>query len=401
MPYPLSAVRGHSSPIVLPGVYLLNDLWSPDLNPLTTPRTSSPGPGSLQIVQPVTNYTESGGLLTIPVNAGNWTHGIVWNGTGHARGGGFGIICGLNATITWKEIIVGLATSQTIAFAAFANLSDSFYYDASVPGQLSVLSGSVQTVVVTGQSRPNLFYHSIVTRSKGAFYFMKGGTFTQWTLVMITGRSTGNSLFPAIGNKSFNGVSNALKSVQFTGLLASDYGIASVHKTAVNAGDETATSDQITSVTITAPTVLAGTAGLLFRKNIAGGGVGGDGGTANFDKLWFNSAGALLYQQFIGGVGQGSPVTLASGVIAGAATVTILVRGQATAIDSFSVTGFETTSEAITVRGSTQTDSTNQGNPLIQAFADTLWTSGGGSLGTLNSYPTTASVYDATFNPFL
>jgi hypothetical protein len=138
--------------------------------------------------------------------------------------------------------------------------------------------------------------------------------------------------------------------------------------TADNGSDYAAVANGIFDLVITAPGTLAGTAGLRIRKS----------GT-DYWQVWFNDAGAVLIQRFAGGVAQGSPVTLASGVITNGATRTLRVITSGTKIQAWTKDGINTCIK----RGADQTDGVLDANTTIAPFMDASWESGGGSLGAL------------------
>lgn len=157
----------------------------------------------------------------------------------------------------------------------------------------------------------------------------------------------------------------------------SAFGIALLHTASVSGSDYTAAADVIADLVVNAPALLAGTAGLRVRKS------GNDYWQVNF-----NSSGQLIVQRYASGVAQGSAVTLASSVISGSAAVTLRVIASESHLDFYTLAG-----TTWTKRGSQQTDSVLSANTGVMPFADSSWTSGGGSVGQLDAYARADAVY--------
>jgi len=239
------------------------------------------------------------------------------------------------------------------------------------------------STVVSAEGSTSISDFAIVMFATGGAAWVKiSGT---WKLTWVLGSGTNDWYWKVMGAAgSASTINVALEYLRIRDLssLLSAAEFASVHTSAVSDSDYTASAALLCDLAITAPSSLAGTAGLKFRKS-------GTGSGKDYWKVWFNSSGDLLVQRFAADVAQGSPVTLATGVISASATRTIRVIADGANMDFYTLNG-----STWTKRGSTQSDSVLSSNTIISPFADTSWASGGGSVGQLDAYPRTSSLYN-------
>jgi len=207
---------------------------------------------------------------------------------------------------------------------------------------------------------------------------IKGGAFAEWTVFFVTTADTGATIYPFSNYYQQTGVDDALKMVRVGGDWNTDYGITDVHATpGVSGTDYTGTADGIYDLIVTAPASLAGDAGLRFRKQDA----------SNYWVAYFDSAGAFKVDKYVAGVPDGSsPYVNVASVITGGATRTIRAISDGTALKFYTLSG-----ATWTQRGGTVTDSTYTAQTTLTPYAAAAWTSGGGSLGQLDSFPRTLS----------
>lgn len=146
-----------------------------------------------------------------------------------------------------------------------------------------------------------------------------------------------------------------------------DYGIAKVNASpAVADTDYSGYTDALIYQTITAPAALAGEAGFWFRRQDANNGY----------KLYFDSAGALKVEKYVGGSLDSTPINSAGSISAGAAVRVSVVQ------DGTGVTVYVDNTSKGTI-----TDSSFSAQSTVRPFADASWTGGGGALGRLEVYP--------------
>ena len=170
---------------------LRDDFINADSAPVTSPRTCEPGPGTLTFTDTENKCSVSGGALVI--NGGKsspeWGDPGLWGAAltreaglatafkvSVAAAGGDYLTAGFDnnqSGIGQDQTYLG-TTNQLIAYNAAASLSAATYADDT----------EYQTVVIA--------------RETGAFHFVKGGVFTDWTLLYVDGRNSTASIYPAI-----------------------------------------------------------------------------------------------------------------------------------------------------------------------------------------------------------
>jgi len=165
-----------------------------------------------------------------------------------------------------------------------------------------------------------------------------------------------------------------LSVIQLSSPWSSDYGVANVHVTpGVNDTDYTGTPDGIYDLITTAPAILAGSSGLIFRKQDAN----------NFWIAYFDNSGAFKVDKYVAGSPDGSsPYVNVAGVIVGGGTRTIRIISDGSALRFYTLSG-----STWTQRGGIITDSSYSAQSTLRPQATASWISGGGSIGQLDSFP--------------
>lgn len=237
MPYPVAAVRNKS--FVAPSVvYLLRDEFTTtEAAPLASPRTCEPGPGTLTLVQTDGEFSISGEKLSFPAQSTPAWGDQGLYGAGLARTAGRAVI-GLSSFSTrGVSFPVAWSTAATINFGGLANLAHAFYVgDAS--GTLYATVGATNVnlgILLSGTTDYRL---TLVPRGTGAFYAIKGGAFTEWTLAWVAASGSTATLYPAMSNYSGAGTLDYIRVTNLGAPWNDDYGIATQRLAgARNAGD--------------------------------------------------------------------------------------------------------------------------------------------------------------------
>jgi len=239
---------------VTPIVWLLRDEFLTDeAAPLASPRTAEPGPGTLTLVQNDDGQMSiSDGKLLIPVQVTPAWGDQGFYGPAMARIAGRALV----TTLTWTvrdDCMIAWQRSASLANSAFNNIANAFY----MPSSGQVYSGDAQVgfpFSAITLSANTVYDVAVVLRTSGAFLLLKGGTFTVWTLLWVSGVDNSASVYASISN--YDGA----ESVEFFGVrdlpapFDTDYGIASVNvATPVSGTSYTATADAITDMEITLP----------------------------------------------------------------------------------------------------------------------------------------------------
>lgn len=354
--------------------YLLRvDFSTDDATPVASPYAGEVG--SVTITDTTNTLSVSGGEL-VPSSAANvardpWVREV----TGFARAAGRALLCrflrpgafgsaGNSPLIGWHNTLSTPDVGQTYGVIFPANSG-------------SAALGSDGAGLLLSDTLSNDTYYRVVVVLRSAGFFLLIDDKLAW----VGRNGTEGTLYPGVSARIASGRQAKLDYLRVRdlgGSFGSDYGIALVHTSALNGSDYTAAANGIFDLAVTAPASLAGEAGLKFRKN------GGD-----YWKVNLNSSGDLVVQRYASDVAQGSPVTLASGVISGSATRTIRVITNGANMEFYTLSG-----SSWTKRGSTQTDSHLSANTGISPVADGSWTGGGGAPGQLDAFARSSTQYD-------
>ena len=173
--------------------YTLNDQFTTDRAAGAVNGTSAEPTGGTRTV------TDTNGKLSI-------TGGALSTATGGVGDGNPGIWYPLVTRAAGKIMVAEINRSTNgYQYAGFdvnatgAVTGNSIqFYDTSMRAYDSVGGAPFIDTVASG----TLYKLAIVTRTAGAYYFVKGGVFTNWTLVYIHSGNNTASLYPAITNST-------------------------------------------------------------------------------------------------------------------------------------------------------------------------------------------------------
>jgi len=244
---------GMSLPVIgVPGlfggafIYLLrDDFLTAEAAPLSSPRTCEPGPGTLTLVQTDGEFSISGSELNFPAQAtAAWGDQGLW-GAAIARSVGVAVYATWNIEDTTKYNTVGFDDNQTSEIASTEGRYWSRLGDL-VPHQLTAFDAMANSTT----------YHLvIVLRSTGAFYIVKGGAYSDWTLYYVADTGSTATLYPGMSNYEAGGTLGTLRVARFPGkdsdatpgnsydnAFGSDYGIAT-NRIATTSDNSTTTSE--------------------------------------------------------------------------------------------------------------------------------------------------------------
>ena len=230
-------------------VYTLNDDFiTADDNPLTSPRTCEPGPGTLTIVDTGSKLSITGDQLVDAGGGSSWsTDGFY--GSALTRAVGLAFLANLDFTAGGGSRITQLGFRHT---AALTNaLRHAFYFNDN---QIYLYDND--GTLIDNYSFTNTTYRiAIILQTIGAVYVIKGGAFTEWTIIWV-GR-IGNTTPLYLMRTGFAG-SQKLNSVRISTLpapFATDFGVAT-SSSATPAVNDTITqaADGIVFMTWTAVT---------------------------------------------------------------------------------------------------------------------------------------------------
>ncbi len=346
--------------------------YADDAAPITSPIVGRVGELAI---------TDTGNLLSI-------TSGVLVASSNPGFNEGFGKFTSSHVPTAGDAIYAARSGSLAAVFAAA-------YYDASggnnVRDNLAVLFdgtgwrayfGLSSDLVSAGLNQTPVEV-VLVARNPGYYAFFRdsGG---DWYLVWVNDHQDSDTADPlvAVFHPSTTGITKArvadLPANGYT-IFGSSYGYAKVNASPGVSGTEySALADAHIRQTITAPSSLAGEAGIKFRKQDAN----------NYWYAYFDSAGAFKLDKYVSGSPDGSsPYINVAGVIAAGETGTIYPIFNGTNIDIYTIIS----GAAPNKQGGTITDSSYTAQSVCEPYATAAWVSGGGSLGRLEAYAYTVS----------
>lgn len=356
-------------------VWLLrDDFLTDEAAPLASPRTCEPGPGTLTI-------TDNGNLLSIAAGTLKYANASPAIGAIGVQAGALARLPGrvIQARITAPTtaptfpVWLGWWRNTNLSYLSGANVAHGFYVESST---WRIVNNATILNLQRAFSVNVTYDLTIVLRTTGSHYLVKGGIFTDWTLLWTSAEDNTASLHPTLAPAS--GGQNSFASYDFIHArdlpapFDTDYGIATFNvATPVSGTSYTATADAITDLTITAPNPLAESAGFRYRY-------------ADDNNCWnayLNSAGSARLDSVSAGVAT-NRISVAS-VIAADATVTLRTISDGSLHDLCSLAG-----TTWTKRGGQVNVAHLNSNTAVRPYAGTGWT-----LGPLRSYPRTSPAY--------
>lgn len=350
--------------------YLLRDEFTTtEAAPMTSPRTAEPGPGTWTIVDATNKVSIASGKLmfTLANTDAPRVYGSVLT-----RVTGRTMLWEVTPGTAPARLDMGFADTAGIVpnggLAILVNLSNGV--QVGQDGSVLYLD-QTGTVHTAGESRQ----YAIVIRSAGGFFFTKGGTFTEWTLLFVLGASTDASLYPSLTSTATAASTSTFDYARVVDLgspFNSDYGIAVVDtQTFTQAlGAELLTNPGPT-FTFTADnpdgyTVTGESGGIREVTEVASGGGAGTGSLRLYNTdatLFYISQGVLSVGSFYEASGNVSAVVGGSAQLADGnitsfniqSTVTGVVRGirralSATALIRCSASGGDITFDSLSYK---------------------------------------------------
>ncbi len=274
--------------------YLLGPLRFPGIlsAPLASPYTEGGAKGSLTLVQTDGQFSTSGGKLVIPAQATPVETDLYGQSpTGLARTAGRALLAKIlkhETTSDWP--LVGwwnVSAAPSTTWWTHAEGSLELNADAGIKTENALGAVTIGTYAASVE-----YDVALVLRSVGAFVSIKGGGFSDWTLLWVAATGATATLYPTLANYSGTGTLDDLRVAGLGGAWVSDYGIAIQRLAgARSAGDTfTHTADCLLDVTIaTLPS--AGSIVYAFREQ----------DTSNYWSAQISSTGALSLVETVAG----------------------------------------------------------------------------------------------------
>jgi len=208
-------------------IYLLRDEFTTAAAaPLASPRTCEPGPGSLTLVQNDGQFSISAGKLLVPSQA-TPVHGDVrvYDNTSRSRLAGRAVFATANFnSVTGKSAYLNWTSSSSGSPTAW-EMNLGFYPGGHGRLIATTLNGNYVVdleAIVAGVD----YQLGIVQRGSGGFALIKGGAFTNWTLVWVFSAETLPNLFPQFTAYESAGTLDDFRVLDLPPPWNDDYGIA-------------------------------------------------------------------------------------------------------------------------------------------------------------------------------
>lgn len=210
-----------------PSFLLRDDFTTAAAAPLTTPRTAEPGPGTLTLVQTDGQLSIASGKLVFPAQStpvsgdqGAYGAGSFARTVGRTVVG----IYNFSAFGDWGTLC-GWLTSAALG-ANSTNIDNAIKNIGAGVGR-SAVGSEFSSALGSNFATATDYKCAVALRSTGAFLFLKGGAYTQWTLLWASVQGTTATLYPhAHNNKADAGTLDLFRVLDLPAPFNSDYGLA-------------------------------------------------------------------------------------------------------------------------------------------------------------------------------
>lgn len=175
--------------------WLLHDNFTTDQSAGAVNGTAAEtGPGTRTVTDTENKLSVAGGVLSFAGGKASPAYGDPALSYADAvRTAGRILLWAVNATA---------GTASRVGFSANAGGAcdrQAFIFNLGANGIQAVFNGT--TIVGVGASSSSTAYKlAVIARAAGAFYFIKGGAFTDWTLLYSEGVNSASALYPSISN---------------------------------------------------------------------------------------------------------------------------------------------------------------------------------------------------------
>lgn len=227
--------------------------------PLTTPRTCEPGPGTGRVIDTenkmsiTSNALQFAGGKAAPANGdpGYYSSTTVPRLTGET------VYAKLNLANVTSNMQMGWAGSQ-------GSVTNSGLNFTTAGGQLAAFNGGA-SYRVGPYVISTVYQVAIVLRSAGFFCLIKGGIYTNWTLLYVDNSDATANLYAAISNNTSTFSADDFGYFQLGGVWATDNGLAQLVQAspAANYQGDAGSADSCIEVTFQAATGVS--KDLMFR----------------------------------------------------------------------------------------------------------------------------------------
>lgn len=198
----------------VPEFDLWDDFTTAEAAPLASPRTAEPGPGTLTLVQTDGQFSISGGKLAFPAQTTPVVGDLTFYGGSLARAAGRALVASVRFSSLAAGSTIGLSTG---AYAYYPTYGFSY-----TTADVSAYPGGV---VAAALATATDYMVAAIMRGTGAWVFIKGGIYTDWTLLYVAATGTG-ALYPGFGNYNNVGTLSTFRVLDLPAPFNTDYGLA-------------------------------------------------------------------------------------------------------------------------------------------------------------------------------
>lgn len=294
---------------------LLDNFTTDDSAPLGTPRTCEPT-GTLVTVETDGQMSISSAKLNFPAQASaSWGDQGFRDNASRTRAAGLAVGATINlSTIGGNGMWFGFGTGVSLSYTQIVDRGFNIYTP----------SGNSLRLIDNGGLRPDfelvpttgVDYRLVaVLRSAGMFWFIKGGAFTEWTLLYVSNANTANG-YPSWSNMSNAGTVDYLKCVNLIAPFTTDNGIATTALTGARSDGDTFTHTANCLIEFTVTTLPSDAVDFRFRQQDA----------TNYWQLLVNANGSLALNVVIAGT-PAAKGTAAAGTVTNGARIVIIPEG--------------------------------------------------------------------------
>ena len=261
---------------------LRDDFTTAASAPLTSPRTCEPGPGTLTITDTNNKLSVASGKLTFATGGVGAGDPGIWGSVLLVRLAGRTVMA--SVVCSSSAIEVGWDSNQNVSVTDCFRVATS---GTTLRDGGAVIDGGLTISGVTS------YLVAVVQRGAGFFAFIKGGIYTNWTLIWVS-ISTSTSVYPAISG-TFTAVIGTVDNFRVLDLPApfnDSYGIATQRLAGARSGGDTFTHTANCVLEYTQTTLpSASNSDFRFRRQDA----------TNYWQVTIDSTGAFTLNEVVAG----------------------------------------------------------------------------------------------------
>jgi hypothetical protein len=246
----ISSVYGSPVSVIVP--IFFDQFTTAEGAPIASPRTAEPGPGTLNLVQTGSNFSISSNKLQSADHPSTVWNVEAVNSAAVTRANGLTSFLTITPAATGGHLVAGF---DKVANTWNPNNSKEQFIYFRESGLLTIHDGENNANVGTSYSSSVAYKTAVVLRSAGAFYFVKGGLFTEWTLIYVSRTGSTATLYTGLATADNAWTLDNMDVFALAAPFDSDYGYATARVASPGVGETiTGTANAIVEMTWTAVT---------------------------------------------------------------------------------------------------------------------------------------------------